>query len=59
MVLDTVYQITVLRAFYVVQALIVAVACAILPYLLFRGPTTRLARALARKRAEPTETNEG
>ena len=44
-VLDTAYQLMVLRAFYVVQALIVAVACAIVPYILFRGSTTLLARA--------------
>ena len=48
-VLDTVYQVMVLRAFYVVQALIVAVACAIVPYVLFRGPTARLARVLSGK----------
>ena len=48
-VLDTAYQLMVLRAFYVVQALIVAVACAILPYVLFRGPATRLARGLSGK----------
>ena len=54
-VLDTVYQLIVLRAFYVVQALIVAVACAIVPYVLFRGPITRLARVLSGKQAEPTE----
>jgi len=33
-VLDTAYQLVVLRAFYVVQTLIVAVACAIVPYVL-------------------------
>ena len=49
-VLDTVYQVMVLRAFYVVQALIVAVACAIVPYVLFRGSITIVARALAGKR---------
>lgn len=54
MVLDGVYQVFVLRAFYVVQALIVAVACAIAPYVLFRGPTARLARALAGKRTMTT-----
>ena len=58
-VLDTIYQAMVLQTFYVVQALIVAVVCAIIPYMLFRGPTTRLARALTGKQAEPTETNEG
>ena len=50
-VLDTAYQLMVLRAFYVVQALIVAVACAIVPYILFRGSTTLLVRGLSGKRA--------
>jgi hypothetical protein len=50
LVLDTAYQVMALRAFYVMQALIVAVACAIVPYVLFRGPTTRLARTLSGKR---------
>ena len=67
-VLDTVYQLIVLRAFYVVQALIVAVVCAIVPYVLFRGPTARLARLLSGKQAgatnsepaaETTENTEG
>ena len=49
MVLDAAYQLIVLRAFYVVQALIVAVACAIVPYGLFRGSTTLLARGLRNK----------
>jgi len=53
-VLDTLYQLMVLRAFYVVQALIVAVACAIVPYVLFRGPTARLARLLSGKQSGPT-----
>ena len=51
MVLDTAYQLMVLRTFYIVQALIVAVACAIVPYVLFRGPTARLARLLSGKQA--------
>jgi len=41
LVLDAVYQVLELRAFYVVQALIVAVVLAILPYVLVRGPVTR------------------
>jgi hypothetical protein len=53
-VLDTVYQLVVFRAFYVVQTLIVAVACAIVPYVLFRGPTTHLARCLSRKQTGPS-----
>jgi hypothetical protein len=50
LVVDTAYQLSVLRAFYIVQALIVAVACAIVPYVLIRGPATCLARALPGKR---------
>ncbi|MEJ2577362.1 MAG: hypothetical protein P8106_12010, partial [Gammaproteobacteria bacterium] len=54
-VLDTTYQILVLRAFYPVQMLIVAVACAIVPYFLIRGPVTRLVYALRRRgAADPT-----
>ena len=45
-VLDTTYQLLVLRWFYPVQLLIVAVACAIVPYFLVRGPITRIARML-------------
>ena len=52
--LDTTYQVMVLRAFYPLQTLIVAVACAIVPYILFRDPATHLARLLAGKRAEPS-----
>jgi hypothetical protein len=55
LVLDTAYQLIVLRAFFVVQALIVAVACAIVPYILFRGSTTVLARGLSGKRACTTD----
>lgn len=49
-VLDTIYQLLVFRAFYVVQALIVAIACAILPYSLVRGPVTRMSRPLFKNR---------
>ena len=44
--LDTVYQLMVLRWVYPVQVLIVAVACAVVPFILFRGLTTLVARAL-------------
>ena len=59
LVLDTVYQVMVLRAFYVVQALIVAVACAIVPYVLFRGPAARLARVLSGRKARATNVSAG
>jgi hypothetical protein len=48
-----VYQLFVLRAFYIVQALILVVALAVVPYVLFRGTITRLTRGLYRKQAGP------
>ena len=51
--LDTGYQIFVL-AFYSGQAIIVAVACAIVPYVLVRGPVTRLAGLFNGQKREPT-----
>lgn len=46
LVLDTIYQLVILRAFYPVQLLTVAVACAIVPYVLIRGPVSLLTRRL-------------
>lgn len=43
-VMDTIYQISVLRTFYPGQAAVVAVLLAFLPYLLLRGPINRIAR---------------
>ena len=43
-VIDVVYQAVVFWAFYPVQTLIVTVICAIVPYILVRGPTTLLTR---------------
>ena len=48
-VLDTVYQVMVFRFVYPVQVLFVAVVCAVVPYVLVRGPITRTARLLYRK----------
>jgi len=45
--LDTTYQLWVLKSFHIGQLLIVAVVCAILPYVLVRGPVTRLIRTLS------------
>jgi len=52
-VLDTTYQIWVLKSFYLGEMLMVAVACAIVPYFLIRGPVMRIAHALYRKWAKP------
>jgi hypothetical protein len=53
LVLDVGYQLFVLRWVYPGQALIVAFGCAVLPYLLARGPTTGLARRLGARRLGP------
>jgi hypothetical protein len=47
-VMDSAYQLWVFRWIYPVQLLIVAVACAIVPYVLVRGPVMRLARRFRR-----------
>ena len=47
-VMDTAYQLWVFRWVYPMQLLIVAVACAIVPYVLVRGPITRIARRFRR-----------
>ena len=44
-VLDALYQVFVLRGYYVIQSIILAVVLAILPYSLVRSMTNRLARA--------------
>jgi hypothetical protein len=45
-VMDLIYQLTVLRWFYPLEALIVAFVLALLPYILLRGPVNRIARFL-------------
>ena len=55
--LDVVYQVIVHRWFYTIQTLIVATVLSIVPYVLIRGPVTRLARWLAgRKRISAEKT---
>ena len=51
-VLDTVYQLIVFHWVYPGQVLTVAIVCAVVPYVLVRGPITRTARLLHRKWAE-------
>jgi len=48
-VLDTTYQIIVFRYVYILQMLVVAVVCAIVPYVLMRALVTRVARSAYRK----------
>jgi hypothetical protein len=44
LVLDVIYQVVVQRFVYPGEALLVALLLAIVPYLILRGPVTRLAR---------------
>lgn len=46
--LDTIYQVVVLKSFHPLQALFVGCVLAIVPYVLVRGPMTRLARRSSR-----------
>jgi hypothetical protein len=46
LVMDTIYQITVLKTFYPGEAVIVALALAFVPYVLLRGPIARASRRL-------------
>ena len=43
-IMDAIYQFIVFRWFYPVEALLVAAILALIPYLLIRGPMTRIAR---------------
>jgi hypothetical protein len=54
-VLDTIYQLWVFRWVYPGEVLVVAVACAIVPYVLVRGPIMRLLRLLFSKRSDRHE----
>ena len=49
-IMDTAYQIIALHALRLLQVLVVAVACAIVPYVLVRGPIAFIARGLRRKK---------
>jgi hypothetical protein len=45
-VLDTIYQIAVLHALHPLQAVVIAIVLAIIPYVLVRGPACRIAAHL-------------
>ena len=44
LIMDAIYQFIVFRWFYPVEALLVAAILALVPYLLIRGPVSRIAR---------------
>jgi len=45
-ILDTVYQLAVIRSFSLVQTLLVAFCVAVLPYVALRGPVSRIVRGM-------------
>jgi hypothetical protein len=56
--MDVVYQLVVLRWVYPLETIVVAVALAVLPYVLLRGPVNRMAQAW-RKHAAPPSSPSG
>jgi hypothetical protein len=53
--LDAIYQLIVQRGVYVLELLIVATSLAVVPYILLRGPVSRIARWLTRGQASDNE----
>jgi hypothetical protein len=51
-ILDVVYQLIIHQGVYVLELLITAVALAILPYILIRGPVNRFAKLASGKRLQ-------
>jgi hypothetical protein len=55
LLMDAIYQVIVLRRFYPAEAVIVALLFAFIPYVIIRGPATRIARRWLR--ASPHQTS--
>ena len=55
LVLDLIYELIVWHRVYPTQAILVAVVLAIVPYLLVRGPVTRIARRFIKTSAKSRE----
>jgi hypothetical protein len=51
--LDAIYQFIEHRTFYPVEALVVAIVLAFIPYVLIRGPVARIARRWRRDAVTP------
>jgi hypothetical protein len=52
-IIDIIYQIIAFRWLYPIQSLIIALIVSVPSYLVFRGPTTRLARYWSRRGTQP------
>jgi hypothetical protein len=55
--IDVIYQLIVERWVYPTESLIVAILLAIIPYLILRGPVTRIVRAFSRTPSEAAAGN--
>jgi hypothetical protein len=55
-VLDTIYQLVVLKALRPGEGLIVATFLALVPYVCFRGPSNRIARRIGHARSRPSSS---
>jgi len=55
-IVDLIYQIFVLHGFHPLQLLFVATSFSTGPYILIRGPATRIARYFYKRSAQPVET---
>jgi hypothetical protein len=55
-VLDTIYQIFVLKGLRPVEGLIVATLLALVPYVIFRGPANRIARRIGHFGSRPSSS---
>jgi hypothetical protein len=53
-VMDVVYQLVILRSVYVLETVLVALALAVLPYMLLRGPVNRMAQVWRRGASRPS-----
>jgi hypothetical protein len=49
-ILDVIYQLIVHRGVYILELLLTAVALAVIPYVLFRGPISRIAKMVCATR---------
>jgi hypothetical protein len=53
--MDAIYQFVAFRAFYPVEAMIIALGLASVPYIVVRGPAARIARRLQKGMAARSE----
>jgi len=57
LVVDTIYQLWQLPAYHPLQALTLAFVCAVVPYILVRGPVNRIARLFHYGRSTPADAD--